>query len=134
MSIDRLTRVNEIIRRGISERLIRDFSGSSVDISAMTVTRVETSSDLRQAKVFVSIYGHEDDKQLLLSRLKKHRIEFQREIFSEIRLKYTPRLQFVLDESLAGADQVYRVLNTLEQDPDMHLAEEAQDDWESDPE
>lgn len=134
MSIKRLTRVNEIIRRGISERLIRDFSGTSLDISALTVTRVETSSDLRQARVFVSIYGHENDKQALLSRLKKHRADFQREMFSEIRLKYTPRLQFILDESLSTADQVYQVLNELEHDPRMHLDQEAQDDGEQDPE
>ncbi len=113
MKIDRLTRVNELLRREISEVLYRLLDPSTFDLSALTVTHVITSSDLRNAKVLVSIRGHEHDRSRMMSRLQGLHAAIQEDIASKITLKYTPRLHFAIDESIAKGDHVLSLLSQL---------------------
>ena len=61
MGVPRMVRVNELLKREIAEDIQRHFHGSDIDTAALTVTRVECSPDLRDANVYVSIFGHEDE-------------------------------------------------------------------------
>ena len=114
MSVDRLTRVNALLKREIAEALYRVLAGSDFDFSAVTVTHVFISSDLHTARVLVSIRGHEQDRGHLLHQLHQHRGEIQRLISKHIVLKYTPQLHFELDESVAQGDHVLRLLEKME--------------------
>jgi ribosome-binding factor A len=73
MGIPRLVRVNELLKREIAEDLYRNFSMTDFDAAALTVTRVECAADLRDANVFVSIFGHENERDRMISYLNRHR-------------------------------------------------------------
>lgn len=117
MKIDRLTRVNELLRREIAAALYRLTDRSLFDLAAVTVTRVITSSDLRTARVLVSIRGHKDDRQRMLDRLQGMHAAVQREIADHVILKYTPRVQFALDASIENGDRVLSILSSLPSPP-----------------
>jgi ribosome-binding factor A len=113
MSVDRLERVNALLRRAIGESLYRVFAGDTLDLACITVTNVETSRNLRNATVAVSIFGHDDERGTILRKLANKADEFQSIINHELTLKYTPRLRFVLDGSIAKGDHVLDILSHL---------------------
>lgn len=90
MSVDRLTRVNALLRREIGELLFRIMNERGFDLSAVSITRVETSSSLRQARVMVSIRDHEEERDKMLRILRHHAPEIQAAINRDLTLKYTP--------------------------------------------
>ena len=116
MGIPRLVRVNELLKREIAEDIFRAFSLPSLDTGAITVTRVECAPDLRDANVFISIFGHEDERDRMISYLNHHRQEVIRLMIKRVKLKYTPRLHFVLDESIEGGDKILSMLADMERE------------------
>ncbi len=114
MSVDRLTRVNALLRREIGELLFRVMNEQGFDLSAITVTRVETSSSLRQARVMVSIRDHEDERDRMLRILRHHAPEIQAAINRDLTLKYTPRLSFMLDTSVERGDRILGLLSEID--------------------
>lgn len=122
MSVDRMTRLNELLRREIGESLYRLVNERGFDLSAVTVTHVEITRDLREARVFVSIRDHEAERERMLSRIRGHRAELQSVIAKHLTMKYTPRLSFVLDPSIERGDRVLTLLNNI---PDVEPKEEA---------
>ena len=129
MGISRLVRVNELLKREIAEDLYRNFAGSDFDAAAITVTRVECAADLRDAKVFISIFGHEDERDRMINYLNRHRQEIIRLMIKRVKLKYTPRLQFILDESIEGGDHILSLLAEMQRDnPDAFKDDENTDE------
>lgn len=116
MGTPRLVRVNELLKREIAEDLYRNFAGSDFDAAAITVTRVECAPDLRDANVFVSIFGHEGKREGMIAYLNRHRQEIIRMMIKRVKLKYTPRLHFVLDESIEGGDNILSILAEMERE------------------
>ena len=116
MATSRMVRVNELLKREIAEDLHRNFSGTDFDAAALTVTRVECAPDLRDANVYVSIFGHQYDRHEMIHTLNRRRQEIVRMMIKRVKLKYTPRLQFHLDESLEEGDNILTILNELERE------------------
>ncbi len=114
MGANRLTRVNELLRREIASALFRVLDPSSVDLAAITITRVETASNLRSAQVYVSVLGDEAKQQQSLRALLKRRVALQAEVASHVVLKYTPQYHFHLDHSIEDGDRVLGILAELE--------------------
>jgi ribosome-binding factor A len=114
MSVDRLTRVNALLKREIAAALYRVFAGQDFNFSAVTVTHVFTSSDLHTARVLVSILGHEKDRRGILRQLQQHHGSIQKLVSKHVILKYTPQLHFELDTSLEEGDHVLRMLEKIE--------------------
>lgn len=114
MSVDRITRINELLKREIGDSLFRVMHESDFDLASVTITRVDTSKDLRDARVYVSIRDHEAQRPRMLALLTRHRAELQSRINKDVTLKYTPRLTFELDTSLEEGDRVLAVLAQLE--------------------
>ncbi len=131
MSIDRLKRVNELLRREIGEALFRIMTEGSFDISTVMITRVIASRNLRHARVMVSIRGQDEERQRALSMLKRHRSEIQRLINRDLTLKYTPKLAFELDTSVERGDHMLDLLNELvpEEDGDESGQEPEDPGW-----
>jgi len=115
MSNRRIVRVNELLKREIAGALYRILNERGFDLSAVTVVRVQTSSDLRHAEVFVSILGHRHERGSMLRLIRSHRADFQRDIHRNLRLKYIPRLTFSLDDSIEKGDRVLAIINQMEQ-------------------
>lgn len=113
MSVDRVTRVNALLRREIGELLFRIMHERGFDLSAVSVTRVEVTSCLRSARVMVSIRDHEKERESMLRLLRRHAPEIQAAINRDLTLKYTPRLNFELDTSIERGDRVLGLLSEL---------------------
>jgi len=131
MGIPRLVRVNELLKREIAEDLYRNFSMTDFDASALTVTRVECAPDLRDANVFVSIFGHEEERDRMISYLNRHRQEIVRLMIKRVKLKYTPRLHFILDESIEGGDHILSLLAELEREKPEAFKDDEETDEKS---
>ncbi len=115
MSVDRLERVNVLVRREIAEAIPAVMSNTGIDLASVMIANVRVASNLRNATVSVSILGHEKERGSILAAFRSKRNEFQKLINRDIRLKYTPVLQFVLDESVEKGDHVLDVLSKMEQ-------------------
>ena len=125
MSVDRLERVNALLRREIAEAVPVVMLNEGVDCAAITVTQVRVARNLRNATVSVSILGHERERPAMIRKLGQRHVEFQRLINRDMRLKYTPVLQFTLDESIEKGDHVLDVLTRLAAaNPALAAAEE----------
>ncbi|MDA0989469.1 MAG: 30S ribosome-binding factor RbfA [Verrucomicrobia bacterium] len=116
MSVRRLTRVNELLRREIGDVLFRVLGDAEIDLSAITVTRVETAPNLRKARVMISIRDDASRRDGILSILKRHRNDIQQAINRDLTLKYTPCLMFELDTSIERGDHVLSLLADIEAD------------------
>ena len=125
MSVDRLERVNALLRREIAEAVPAVMLNEGVDCAAITVTQVRVARNLRNATVSVSILGHDRERQAMIRKLAHRHVAFQRLINRDMKLKYTPVLQFTLDESIEKGDHVLDVLTRLAAaNPALAAAEE----------
>ncbi len=118
----RMLRVNELIKHELGDYFERMIS-PELD-SLVTITNVNTSPDLHNAIVSVSIYGPIEKQKKTLGFINRHRIQMQRQLAQNIRIKYTPVLQFVLDDGFAVADRVYKILDELEATENSGLDDE----------
>ena len=98
----RLERVNEVIKRELSEIISREINFSAQTL--VTLHAVDITADLRQCHVFVSVIGKPDQKSRVLSELEEHRGTLQRELAKRVVLKYTPHLNFKLAGALRLSD------------------------------
>jgi ribosome-binding factor A len=114
MAIDRLERLNALLRRELGEAFFRVFASDGLDMAAITITRVECSRNLRHATVYVSIFGHEHERGTMLHLITRKHGELQRLINRDLTLKYTPRLTFKLDTTVAKGDHILDVLSHIE--------------------
>jgi ribosome-binding factor A len=114
MKADRLTRVNELLRREIGLQLFHALDPSTVDLSAITVTHVMIGADLHSARVLVSIRGTPEIQNHTLYHLRHRHSAIQHLVAEHVILKYTPRLHFFLDDSLREGDHVLQILSEME--------------------
>jgi len=114
MPVNRIERVNALLRREIGEALFHVFAGGGLDLAAVTVTRVETARNLRHATVHISLLGHAHERGSILQKLHARHAALQALINRDCHLKYTPKLHFVLDTSIEKGDRVLDVLAHLD--------------------
>ena len=111
----RMRRVNESLRQVLSEGLLEL---KDPRIGFVTVTGVETSSDLRQATVFVSVLGGEKKRNASMTGLEAAHGVLQSMISRELRLKRTPTLTFEYDYAVEHGVRMSRLIDELAPDPD----------------
>ncbi len=115
MPSNRLIRVNELLKREIAGAIFREMGNAeNFDPGAVTVTHVSTNSDLRRARVFLSIRGDEFQRNAMLNAIRNHRISFQEIVAKNVVLKYNPQLHFAIDDSLREGDRVLGLIAQLE--------------------
>ena len=110
--VDRITRLNALLQKELGllcESLVRP----AVPDALVTVTGVEIASTLRTANVFVSVYGKTGAGERVLEVLSRKRALLQSALARKIILKYTPVLNFKLDDTAARADRVMTILREL---------------------
>ncbi|HVZ79286.1 MAG TPA: 30S ribosome-binding factor RbfA [bacterium] len=116
MSYKRADRVSEAIKREISVMLTQEVKDPGIHF--VTVTGVETTDDLRHAKVFVSILGDDGTRQETMQALERAKGFLRGEIGHRLQLRYTPELQFRLDKSLDHAMKIKGILNQIKKPED----------------
>ena len=108
----RTDRINGLLRQEISKLLSHELNDPRLS-GVVSITQVETSSDLRRARVYVSVLGDQQVKNTVLSGINSATGFMRRELGGRLTLKYIPELSFVLDESLDEAQQIFNVMDHL---------------------
>src|SRR5262245_28010084 len=112
---ERMRRVNEAIRETLSEAV-----GELKDprIGFVTVTGVQTSPDLRQARVYVSVMGNERKREQTLEGLESAHGVLQAKLATELRMKRTPQLTFEFDPTVQEGMRMSQLIDELDPDAD----------------
>ena len=113
----RTERLNEVFKREISKLLERDVNDPRLS-NIISVTRVETSPDLRNAKVFVSVLGEESSKLEVIEGFNTASNYLRRKLSASIRLRIIPHLSFYYDDSIEQGAKVLKVLDQVSSDRD----------------
>jgi ribosome-binding factor A len=109
MKAHRLARVAEAIREVASETILYELRDPRVKL--VTVTRAEVSGDLQHAKVYVSVMGTEKEQQLTLYGLRHAAGFIQSKLARRLQTRFTPTLQFVLDQGVKHSIEMTRLIN-----------------------
>ena len=111
MASNRIGRINEEIQKELASS-IRNLKDPRVQSTMISITRVETTPDLRYAKVCVS-FLQEDKAADALKGLKSASGYLRRELGSALNLRYTPELQWELDDSITYGARMLDLINSL---------------------
>ncbi|MFA7172779.1 MAG: 30S ribosome-binding factor RbfA [Kiritimatiellia bacterium] len=117
MAVKRIDRINALLRREIGEALYQVFAGDTINLAAITITQVDCAPNLRNATVMVSVFGPDDQRSRMITRLSRKAKELQSIINRDLTLKYTPRLTFKLDRSIEKGDHVLALISRLKDEP-----------------
>ena len=116
MASNKLARTNDDIQFVISQ-LLRGVKDPRVQQGMISVTRVETTGDLRYSKIWLSVLGMKDEKEFRRG-LRSAAGYLRRELGSKMKLRYTPELIFEIDHSIEYGAHINEVINSLEIDHD----------------
>jgi ribosome-binding factor A len=108
MGTARMRRVNEAIREILGDAIATELKDPRIGF--VTVTEVDTSPDLRAARVYVSVLGSEEERESSLAGLRSSHGVLQRKIAAGMRMKRTPTLTFEYDETTERGDRITRLL------------------------
>ena len=111
MASNRIIRINEEIQKELSDSL-RNLKDPRVQGTMISITRVETTPDLRFAKVYVSFLQSER-AQDALKGLKSSSGYLRRELGRSLNLRYTPEIQWALDDSITYGARMLEIINNL---------------------
>ena len=109
MSTARMRRVNEVIREVVGASIAGELQDPRIGF--VTVTAVDTSPDLRTARVHVSVLGDERERDATMEGLRAAHGVLQRALAAQLHMKRTPTLSFVYDESVERADRLNRLMD-----------------------
>jgi ribosome-binding factor A len=109
MTTNRPARVAEEFRHELSAMLARGIKDPRVT-GFVTITGSKMSPDLKEVTVYVSIHAEEKERARTLEGLRAAATFLQREVARNLRLRYTPHLRFVYDESVERGDRIERLL------------------------
>ncbi|MCR5664826.1 MAG: 30S ribosome-binding factor RbfA [Oscillospiraceae bacterium] len=116
MPSNKLARTNDDIQRVLSAHL-REIKDPRVQQGMISVTRVETTGDLRYAKVWLSVLGMKDEKEFKKG-LKSAAGWLRHELGQSLELRYTPELVFEIDHSIEYGAHISSMLRSLDVRPD----------------
>lgn len=117
--IDRINRISEEVRRELSDIVQNDIKDPRLP-KMVSILNVNVTKDLRYAKVYISVLGTEEDKKNALSALKSAAGYIRREIGHRIQLRYTPEMQFEVDNSIEKGAYITKLINdTVKHDEDI---------------
>ena len=116
MASNRIGRINEEIQKELAS-LIRELKDPRVQETMISITRVETTPDLRYAKVYASFLQEEKAAEALKG-LRSASGYLRRELGRSLQLRYTPEIQWALDDSITYGAKMLKLINSLETDSD----------------
>ena len=108
-------RVADQIRGELGLVLTREVHDPGIGF--VTITRVQVSADLQQARVFYTVLGDDKARKNSARALERAIPFLRRQIGARLRLKRTPQLKWLYDESIAGQDRIEQLLNEIRENP-----------------
>ena len=111
-STRRVERINDLLRSELSELIGRELKDPRL-AGLISITEVETTSDLRHAKVFVSVFGSDEERQSSLAALRSAAGFLRHEVAQRIVIRHMPELDFRIDSSIERGDRILRLLRQV---------------------
>lgn len=112
----RIEKLQELIKQEVGKMLIYDIKDPRIGF--VTVTEVEMTGDLREATIYVSIMGNEEQIKNTMEGLQSALGFVRREIGKRIRLRFTPEISFAPDKSLDYSEHIQKLLLKIEKERD----------------
>ncbi|MFZ0409733.1 MAG: 30S ribosome-binding factor RbfA [Cyanobium sp.] len=112
----RVERMAALIRREVSELLISGIKDERVHHGMVSVTHADVAGDLQHCRIFVSVLGSDEDRQLVLAGLKAAAPYVKGELGRRLKMRRTPEVVFLLDKGLERGTTVLGLLGRLEAD------------------
>ena len=112
----RVERINGLLRQEISQLLAREIKDPRLG-GVISITQVQTASDLRSARVLVSVMGDRETRETALDGIQSAAAFLRRELRDRLKLRYVPFLKFALDDSMENADALLRLMDRLRAEP-----------------
>ncbi len=109
---NRMIRINDEIKKEISEIIRSELKDPRVGVIT-SVLKVETTSDLKYCKIFISILGDDQKKTETMEVLKNASGFIRKRIAENINLRNTPELKFVLDDSLEYSIKISKIIDDI---------------------
>jgi ribosome-binding factor A len=129
----RLLRVRELLKREIGEVIRRELPTDKVGL--ITVSEIQISPDLHNAKVFVGVLGTDIQRRKAVKELARCRVRIQNAVGSGVALKHTPTLKFFTDDSIQESNRVLSIIEELDYiSPPEKFEGDSEDDFEDDSE
>jgi ribosome-binding factor A len=107
----RVQRVEKELQHIVANYLVRGFKGQLQGL--VSVSRVESNPKLRTAKVYISVMGSDEQRETSIDTLQEHAREIQNHVNKQLRMKFVPRLSFVLDQGLQKLLHVESLLREI---------------------
>ncbi len=117
MTNKRAIRVGELLKEEISHIILREMKDPR--IAFVSVTDVEVSGDLRHAKVFISVFGTDEEKQDTMQGLKKAKGYIRKLVGERIKIHHTPEIIFRYDDSIEKGVHISEVIKGLKENGEM---------------
>lgn len=130
MPSNRIGRINEEIQRELSDQLRRLKDPRVSQTGMVSITRVDTTGDLRYARVYISVLDKSQEKDVLQG-LKSAAGFLRWELGHALQLRYTPQLQFVADDSILHGAHILEVLRQVERQDEARSAEDSTPETEA---
>lgn len=111
MSGPRLSRLQEAIKEEVSQ--IIQFELKDPRIGLVTVTSVDISPDLRQARIFLTVLGSSEDQKESLAGLDSAKGFIRSELGKRVKMKFTPQIEFKIDESVEEGIRISKLIDRL---------------------
>ena len=118
----RIEKLQELIKQEMSKMLLREIKDPRIGF--VTVTDVEMTGDLREAKIFVSIMGNDEQVKNSWDGLQSALGFIRREIGKRIRLRFTPEISFELDKSLDYSEHIQKILLSINREEKERKSDE----------
>jgi ribosome-binding factor A len=116
MQYKRADRVGDLIREVISEMILRDLSDPRLE--TVTITEVEVTDDLKQARVFISARGDQAREKSAVQGLESASGLIKKKLGRELRLRCTPELMFKVDHSFEYGSKIDRLIQDIKEEKD----------------
>lgn len=127
MASNRIGRINEEIQKELSAQL-RTLKDPRVSATGMvSITRVDTTGDLRYARIYISCLDKSREKDVIKG-LKSASGYLRRELGRTLQLRYTPELQFIADDSIQHGAHILEVLRQVEREDEAKPHPDAEEE------
>lgn len=113
----RVDRINGLLRQELSLLLARQTKDPRIN-GVISITQVNTSADLRNARVYVSVFGDDAAKQEALAGIESAATFLRHELRDRLSLRYVPFMKFELDQSMEDAASLLQVMDQLKSESD----------------
>lgn len=126
-SSGRMDRINEEVRRELSEILREEVKDPRMDNRLLSVLKADTTKDLKYCKVYISVLGNEEQRQETEKVLKTAAGFIRRELARRLNLRNTPELKFIMDDSIEYSIHISQMLKNYGVSPEGQNEQEEEE-------